>query len=336
MVGESHVSAFSGLAVANTATFKSVNTAMHEAWELAQQAQAREICDAPLSEAQKLTIIQAWDSRQRSQETCYGRERMSLGNSTETDSETQEGGKFEAWDKGAEKYQKYRATCQTSTQIRSREKKASVSGRNTTRLDGFYDHTRPDQDKTLQQAQKAMSKAWFYPELPWGAPPSWDEGKPRSRCLPHKGKNFLMQWELLTCFACFYVGIKVPYVIGYDSVKLPQYRLFQECSLKEFAENTGPFSFSAAVTVVDLVFDIMFLVDIAINFLSARWVLSNSGRDFWILVDDMSDIRKLYMWDGHFPSFWIDLLGVFFKLTSLSFLEHGSLVTCLRSIFFCA
>jgi hypothetical protein len=278
---------------------------------------AQETGDAPLSEAQKLTILQAWEqidteefneppaeaSRllDMSSSTpvsqlnvggimCSGRERMSLGNSIETDSETHEG--------------------------------------DATRLDGFYasDHTRPDQATAQQQRQKAIlsSKAWFYPELPWGAPPSWDEGQTRRRCLPHRGgKNFLMQWELLTCFACFYVGLKVPYVIGYDSVKLSENRMFQECSLKEFAENTGPFSFSAAVTVVDLVLDIMFLVDIAINFLSARWVLSNSGRDFWILVDDMSDIRKLYMWDGLFPSFWIDLLGhVLFKLISRSFFSN--------------
>ena len=55
-------------------------------------------------------------------------------------------------------------------------------------------------------------------------PLCWDESKTRSRCLPHSGKNFLMHSELLTCFACFYVGIEVPYVINYDSVKLSEHR----------------------------------------------------------------------------------------------------------------
>jgi hypothetical protein len=321
-----------------------VNTVIHEAWELAQQVQVQEICDAPLSEARKLTILRAWEQLVEEEFNESGEEAfneppkliMSLGNSIETDSETQEGKRFKAWDKGAEKYE---STCQSPTQIR--RKKAALSGRNTTQIDGFYDHTRSDQATAQQQGQKAIlstRKAWFYPGLPWGAPPSWDEGQPRIRCLPHRGKNFLLQWELLNCFACFYVGLKVPYVIVYDSVKLSENRMFQECSLKEFAENsTGAFSFSATVTVVDLVFDTMFFVDIVINFLSARWVISNSGRDFWILVDDMSDIRKLYMWDGLFPSFWIDLLGHdFFKLILriFSLTLTVTLLISLCSIFF--
>ena len=45
-------------------------------------------------------------------------------------------------------------------------------------------------------------RARFYPDLPWGAPQSWGQAE-------FKGQTFLMNWEFLTCFACFYVGIKV-------------------------------------------------------------------------------------------------------------------------------
>ena len=45
-------------------------------------------------------------------------------------------------------------------------------------------------------------RARFYPDLPWGAPQSWGQAE-------FEGQTFLMNWEFLTCFACFYVGIKV-------------------------------------------------------------------------------------------------------------------------------
>ena len=47
-------------------------------------------------------------------------------------------------------------------------------------------------------------RAWFYPELPWGAPPSWQLlGKPETK--------WLLPWDILTSMACIYVGLKVPY-----------------------------------------------------------------------------------------------------------------------------
>lgn len=48
--------------------------------------------------------------------------------------------------------------------------------------------------------------AWFYPDVPWGAPPSWDKRT--------KGKMFLRVWDVITFIACIYVAIMVPYISG--------------------------------------------------------------------------------------------------------------------------
>jgi hypothetical protein len=53
-----------------------------------------------------------------------------------------------------------------------------------------------------EASRSICSRLVLYPELPWGAPPSWED-------KDFRGRTFLMYWELITCLACFYVGIKV-------------------------------------------------------------------------------------------------------------------------------
>jgi hypothetical protein len=72
------------------------------------------------------------------------------------------------------------------------------------------------------------SRAWVYPELPWGAPPSWSK-------QPQFGGTFLVYWELLTCLACVYVAITVPYIAGIDEAK-GEYSLFGDCVLLQIVE----------------------------------------------------------------------------------------------------
>ena len=144
-----------------------------------------------------------------------------------------------------------------------------------------------------------LNRALFYPELPWGAPPSWEETEWR-------GQAFLMYWELLSTAACFYVGFKVPYVTGVDEVKPLDHRKFHECSLKELGTGASGSLFAW----LDLFCDILFVVDMYINLNTAKWVIDTQGREHWKLIDGLFEIRKLYIWGGFVPQFWTDILGV--------------------------
>lgn len=57
------------------------------------------------------------------------------------------------------------------------------------------------------------ARAWFFPELPWGAPPSWQLAGSPQTC-------WLLPWEIATSMACVYVGLKVPYASFMDNVKV--------------------------------------------------------------------------------------------------------------------
>jgi hypothetical protein len=118
-----------------------------------------------------------------------------------------------------------------------------------------------------------------------------------------------MYWEFLTCFTCFYVGIKVPYTIGIDAQKPDPHRIFQDCSLPGTA---GSQSFVVETFgSIEMVIDCMFIVDLFINFIKTRWEISTStGREQWLLIDDLDTIRHYYMWRGVLSTFWLDLLGV--------------------------
>lgn len=90
--------------------------------------------------------------------------------------------------------------------------------------------------------------------------------------MDFRGQTFLMNWEFMTCAACMYVGMKVPYTTGIDEVKPYAFRSFHECSLKELKE--GHASIHGQIfAFLDLMCDILFIFDLFINFLTARWVI---------------------------------------------------------------
>ena len=62
--------------------------------------------------------------------------------------------------------------------------------------------SRSAQGATLRPVRPAGSWYILYPELPWGAPPSWEAHR-------FRGQTFLINWEIITTIACFYIGIKV-------------------------------------------------------------------------------------------------------------------------------
>ena len=102
---------------------------------------------------------------------------------------------------------------------------------------------------------------------------------------------------------------QVPYVTGLDEVKAYEHRAFHECSLKELG--SGHASVNGQIFAwIDLTIDIIFLVDMWVILNSAKWIIDNQGREHWRLVDDVREIRRLYIRDGPLPQFWTDILGV--------------------------
>ena len=114
--------------------------------------------------------------------------------------------------------------------------------------------------KPVLEEKDALSgtwaSAWVYPELPWGAPPSWERrGK--------FGGVFLVYWEMLTCIACVYVAITVPYIVGIDEVK-GELSFFGECVILQIAELSNH-SWQAYIAMMDLVCDCLFVLDLVLS-----------------------------------------------------------------------
>jgi len=124
--------------------------------------------------------------------------------------------------------------------------------------------------------------------------------------------SWLTLWECCTSILCIYVGLKVPYVSGIDNVKGPDDRLFKDCALTELSSGT----YLAYFALLDVSIDLIFIADLIVNFLTARWVIDTEGREHWRLVDDLGTLRKMYTSrceENGFaivPQFWVDFLGV--------------------------
>ena len=75
-----------------------------------------------------------------------------------------------------------------------------------------------------------------------------------------------------------------------------------------------PPTVSSVYSWIDLVCDILFLLDLFINFLTARWIIRKHGREEWSLVSDLYTLRQMYMFrieEGHIlPQFWVDFAGI--------------------------
>jgi len=72
---------------------------------------------------------------------------------------------------------------------------------------------------------------------------------------------------------------------------------------------------------LDLACDIMFFLDMVIEFLKARWIINigneSGARRHWQIVEELDQIRRMYAWrcaENNWPlipQFYVDLLGVF-------------------------
>eukprot|EP00960_Hanusia_phi_P004823 139802-Hanusia_phi.AAC.3 len=66
--------------------------------------------------------------------------------------------------------------------------------------------TLSDSDKKRDRRKAGL--AWFYPNLPWGAPPGLNSSR-------YRGATFLNLWEILTFLCCLYVAGVLPYIVAF-------------------------------------------------------------------------------------------------------------------------
>jgi len=132
--------------------------------------------------------------------------------------------------------------------------------------------------------------------LPWGLPAG---GITRTR-----GAVFLQAWDIVIAFAVLYVAFMVPYSLGFERLYLKPGDGDSTASEQCLFSQSTVFPFTVT-RWIDLLVDFLFVSDILINFVSARWVLQGGTLEQWVLKDELSEIAKLYLRD----TFVTDLLG---------------------------
>jgi len=140
-----------------------------------------------------------------------------------------------------------------------------------------------------QGPKRAKRQAMLHPSLPWGLSPT--------QAARQEGAVFLQWWDVVIAVSCLYIAFTVPFTLGFERY---YFREGEQCL---FSDGTPP-----PFTIfrwIDISVDILFLVDIAINFVSARWVLKLDPCEHWVLVSDADEIAHLYLRD----TFVTDVLG---------------------------
>ena len=133
---------------------------------------------------------------------------------------------------------------------------------------------------------------------------------PASADVKTDGQTFLKVWEIFTSLACLYVAFVIPLSLGFEKMYVKPDA--DQCVLRSESHDGSMF---ATIRVIDPFIDLIFWVDIAINFLSARWELHKDPIPNWVLVDDLSDIAQRYMKElfvfdiiGSFPVQYLDCI----------------------------
>ena len=115
-----------------------------------------------------------------------------------------------------------------------------------------------------------------------------------------RGKLFLEIWEITTALACLYTGFMVPYKLGFT--------MLYENQVDQRGEKFRCFWYNPAFQTsrwLDLLADAIFIADIVLNFISARWELRVCPITHWHLVEDLEEIKGKYL-RGMFA---IDVIG---------------------------
>jgi len=83
----------------------------------------------------------------------------------------------------------------------------------------------------------------------------------------------------------------VPYTLGFAKVYI---KGGEQCLFLYSADDEIS-AFFLYSRYVDVVVDVMFLMDMGITFVTARWELRNDPMPHWVLIDDLNDLRNAYL-----------------------------------------
>ena len=87
------------------------------------------------------------------------------------------------------------------------------SGFSNSMLQEMINEHSESSSKVQSPGEISGGRALLYPELPWGAPPGWEQGHSR-------GQNFLIVWDCMIFLCCLYVAGAVPFELGIlDSIQ---------------------------------------------------------------------------------------------------------------------
>jgi len=185
-------------------------------------------------------------------------------------------------------------------------------------LSHLLEQIRQQKQANAERAQRerdrreATRKAVFVPKLPWGLPWSFeaasdggredaedDDGGSAMPAHTVQSSLFLYYWDVITACGCLYLAIAIPYSLAFDEF--------------HFGAHTGQCGFPKDLPTMlrltramDIVVDVLFVCDVFVNFQTAVWQLNNEPMLHWVLIDNLHEVHKRYVWQG---SFWLDVVS---------------------------
>ena len=135
------------------------------------------------------------------------------------------------------------------------------------------------------------------PETPWGVSQSSKK---------QNGSTFLKLWDVIIFISCIFVAVTIPLEFGLLSWSPP------EMSVCPIRGQHGSYTIYV-IAVGNLAIDIIFTIDIILNFLQGFWKIRVHGYKKWYLVEDLRLVRNNYLktgflWDiiGQLPFHYLD------------------------------
>ena len=132
---------------------------------------------------------------------------------------------------------------------------------------------------TSEANTDSRPKAWFYSDLPWC-------DKPFPGCIASSRFIAVLDWSVLV--SCIYVGVSVPYVVGFSKTGLWD----DHCLFYNFVGSED--NMHVVFASLDLITDFIFFLDMFALFHTTRWVLVPGSAMCWELCDDLAAVRWYY------------------------------------------
>ena len=117
---------------------------------------------------------------------------------------------------------------------------------------------------------------------------------------------FLLVWEFISAAAVLFVSFSIPMTLGFEKMYIENEAITwvssDQCLFREASQDG---SIYMVFRWIDPFVDVIFILDIVVSFLNARWELHAEPIPHWVLVDDLDEIAGRYLRG----TFIIDLLG---------------------------